>query len=776
MNLQIAKHTNIKTGLSAQEVKKNKRNVVEDEHGKTYQEIITTNVFTLFNGINVFLAFLVMLTGSFQNMLFIFVVIINTLIGIFQEVRSKRTLDQLALLNQQKVTVLRDGKQVSIGVDQIVRNDLLILKPGDQISVDAVVVEGAIECNESILTGESDSIEKGYNDTLMSGSFVVSGKAKAQAVKVAEETYSHSILTQAKREKQYPSQLRDSIQTIIRFSTIVLIPAGILLMWKGLSDPTIPWQTTVLSTVAAMIGMIPEGLILLTSTALALGAMRLARKKVLVQELYCIETLARVDTLCLDKTGTITQGKMKVVRLDGLHRTNENELKTVLCEFYSAMPDDNATANAVRDYVGTRQIQAAQTIPFSSARKASGVQFDNGDAYVIGAYPFVVNETDPYIEEIIDGYAREGMRVLTVAKANALTEELKGNHDVLGLVCIQDVLRPDIHQTLSYFYKQDVDIKIISGDDSRTVAALAGQAGVRGKAIDMTGIDAKDIKDVVEIYSVFGRVTPEQKKLMVKALKKAGHTVAMTGDGVNDVMALREADCSIAMGSGSQATKSVSSLVLLEDQFSAMPSILRQGRNVINNIQRSASLFLVKTLFSFGLAILSISFMDVYPFEPIQLSMVSSLGIGIPGFILTLEPNDERVTGNFLLKVFGRAIPAALSVIISVIVCYWFMDVLNMTKAQFSTICTIVASWNSICMLYTVCVPMTTIRKILLVCMALGVLIGIFGLNNVIGLKLVPLDTAQLIYLFCNLALIPDFIFVFRWWIDHTLMARAQNA
>ncbi|MBP3853749.1 MAG: HAD-IC family P-type ATPase, partial [Erysipelotrichaceae bacterium] len=412
--------------------------------------------------------------------------------------------------------------------------------------------------------------------------------------------------------------------------------------------------------------------------------------------------------------------------------------------------------------------RSRHTVPFSSARKASGVLFEDGRSYIIGAYSFVIETPDARMEEIIDHYAGQGMRVLCIARARGLDEELKGDHEVIGLVCIQDVLRPDIHQTLSYFYKQDVDIKIISGDDARTVSALAAQAGVRGKAVDMSRV--KNVSEVVEIYSIFGRVTPEQKQQMVRALKKKGHTVAMTGDGVNDVMALKEADCSIAMGSGSQATKSVSSLVLMEDQFSAMPSILRQGRNVINNIQRSASLFLVKTIFSVGLAILSISFLKTYPFEPIQLSMVSSLGIGIPGFILTLEPNDERVKGNFLVRVFGRAIPAAFTVIVSVIVASLFKEVLQMSDAQFSTICTIVASWNSICMLYTVCVPLTNIRKVLLVCMALGVCLGIFVLNPIIGLKLVPLDMAQVIYLLCNLALIPDIIFLFKWIVDRTLM------
>lgn len=768
MKCKIHKHTNIKTGLTKEEVLKSKPNVYIDQNTRTVGQIIKENSITLFNGINVVLAIMVALTGSFRNMLFIGLVVINTLIGIIQELRSKKVLDNLALLNQQKAKVLRDGKVVQLPVEQIVKNDILYLSSGDQVCVDAVCVDGSVECNESILTGESDSVEKRFGDTLMSGSFVVSGKAKVQVVQVGKDTYSHAILESAKREKQYPSELRDSIDAIIHFCTIVLIPTGATLFIKQMMDAQTPWRDAVLATVAAVIGMIPEGLVLLTSTALALGAVKLARKKVLIQELYCIETLARVDTLCLDKTGTITQGSMKVVLTDGLGISSDEEIQYILSRMYTALDDDNSTAQAIRAYAGKGDGTCVRTIPFSSARKASGVVFEGEKAYITGAYQFVCSQKQPWLESRIQEYAKQGMRVLVLARGSIIGNALKGNHEVIGLICIQDVLRPNIRRTLSYFYKQDVDVKIISGDDPRTVAAIAAKAGVRGKAVDMTTV--KDIDQAVQNYSIFGRVTPEQKKQMVLALKDQGHTVAMTGDGVNDVMALKEADCSIAMGSGSEATKSVASLVLLKDQFKAMPAILREGRIAINNIQRSASLFLVKTMFSFGLALFSIFWLSGYPFKPIQLSMVSLLGTGLPGFILTLEPNEERVQGHFLWHVFGRAFPGAFMVILSVAVCNLFRIPLAMSDAQFSTICTIVASWTSLSVLYTVCVPMTKLRKILMVCMLAGFVIGLSLFHGL--LYLVSLSFWQIIYLLCNMAIIPDILLIARNLVDRTILKR----
>ncbi len=765
MKVSIQKHTNLKNGLTNQQVATSKPNRVNSENRKSYKDIIKSNVCTLFNFINVVLACMVILTGSYRNMMFIGLVVINCIIGIIQEIRSKKVLDELALMNVKKATVKRNGKLVEIDNDDIVENDLLIVSSGDQMSVDAVLVDGHIECNESILTGESDSIEKTFGQTVMSGTIVVSGKATLQVVRVGEDTYSHSILSQAKAEKRQPSELRDSINTIIQFSTVILIPSGLILLAKQILLAT-QWKEAVLSTVAAVIGMIPEGLVLLTSTALAIGAMKLAREKVLCQELYSIETLARVDTLCLDKTGTITQGKMNVVKIDCVPGVDPSEIIDILAGMYSALDDDNATAQAIREYVGTKDVHVLKTVPFSSERKATGVTFSDGSSYVCGAYSFVLQHPSDSIVHWSTSYTNQGMRVLVLAKANSIQETLIGDHEVLGLICLQDVLRPNIQKTLNYFYTQDVDIKIISGDDPRTVAAIAKKAGVQGRAIDMTKV--KDVSKVVETYSIFGRVTPEQKKTMVQALKDKGHTVAMTGDGVNDVMALKEADCSIAMGSGTDATKSVSSVVLLEDQFESLPSVLTQGRIVINNIQRSASLFLVKTLFSLGLTLITIFWMSSYPFKPIQLSLISSLGTGIPSFILTLEPNEERVKGSFLKHVFARAIPGAASVIASVLIASSLQNTFGMSAQQFSTICTIVATWNSLCVLYSVCVPMTRVRNVLMTTMFVFFVVALIFGHSI--LYLVALTIPQTIYLIVNLFLIPDFLLIVRRIIDKTLL------
>ena len=444
-------------------------------------------------------------------------------------------------------------------------------------------------------------------------------------------------------------------------------------------------------------------------------------------------------------------------------------MQYILANMYSCLSDDNATAQAIRTYAGKGDIHCIRTIPFSSSRKASAVVFEGNRAYMTGAYSFIVNQQENWINERIESYAQQGMRVLVLAKGRIMGDQIRGNNEVIGLIGIQDVLRPNIRRTLQYFYKQNVNVKIISGDDPRTVDAIAQKAGVKGRAVDMTTV--KDIDQAVQTYSIFGRVTPEQKKQMVVALQGQGHTVAMTGDGVNDVMALKEADCSIAMGSGSEATKGVASLVLLKDQFRAMPSILREGRIVINNIQRSASLFLVKTMFSFGLSLITIFWFSAYPFKPIQLSLVSLLGTGIPGFVLALEPNEERVTGHFLQHVFGRALPGAVMVILSVVFANLFRQPLQMSGAQFSTICTIVASWNSLCVLYTVCTPMTQLRKLLLICMFAGLVIGLTLFHSL--LYLVGLTFWQGIYVACNLAIIPDCLLIMKKAVDKTFLRNA---
>ena len=750
MKLKIQYPTNKETGLDSKQVLKNKQNTFESSVSKTYTKILKEHVFTFFNMINIILALLVIFTGSYRNMLFMLVVITNTIIGLIQEIRSKKKLDKLALLHQQKIHVLRNKVVSKIEVEKIVENDILIIRSGDQIPCDGILLEGNIECDESMLTGESDPVEKSEGDQILSGSIIVSGHAKMQVITVGEDTYSHSILKHARREKRYPSQLRDSIQAIIRFSTVVLVPCGLLLFLKQfLLDPT-HLNDAILATVAAVVGMIPEGLVLLTSIALSVGVIKLTKKNVLVQELYCIETLARVDTLCLDKTGTITQGAMKVIDIDT--KQDLKDIKTILANMLASLQDDNSTARAIKEYI--KDIKPTKItkniIPFSSSRKASGAIF-NDQKYILGAYPFIIKNQEEKTIDKLNDYANKGYRTLVLASSDSLDTELFGDFKVIAFILIQDALRKDARQILDYFKKQNVDLKIISGDDEKTVAALAKEAGVQGKAIDMTGIS--DVSCVIEDYSIFGRVTPQQKKDMIIALKNNGHTVAMTGDGVNDVMALKEADCSIAMGSGSEAAKKIASLVLLNDQFASLPKILHEGRCVINNIQRTASLFLVKTLFSFGLSLLTLVWLSEYPFQPIQLTLISSLATGIPSFVLTLEPNASKVKGNFLINVFSRALPGAICVVVSVLISSILTSFLGANEEQFSTICTIIAGYNALCVLVGACVPLTRLRQLLVICMLSGFGISILFFHEFF--YIVPLSFIQLIYVLITCLIIP---------------------
>ena len=725
-----------------------KKNTVEPIISKSYREIIQQHVFTLFNGINVILAIFVFFTGSYRNMLFMITVILNMLIGLFQEIRSKHMLDKLSLLNQSKIHILKDNQEVEVYIQDVEEKDILVLHAGDEICCDGHILSGNIECNESMLTGESDAIYKKENDTLLSGSFVVSGKCYMMADKVGQDTYSYSILKHAKRFKRYPSQLRDSIDTIIKWCTYILIPLGCTLFIKQLIKTN--YTTATLNTVAAVVGMIPEGLVFLTSVALAISSFKLAKQDVLVQELYCIEILARTDTLCLDKTGTLTQGKLSVCHVEALEKVDG-----IIGDMMQALPDDNATAVALRTYFNKQNHnKVISFVPFSSQRKYSSVTFEDGE-YKLGAYSYIAKNKSIRVEKQIEEYTKQAMRVVVLMK----------NDFVLAYICLRDELRPDAKDTLNFFKKQGVDIKLISGDDPKTVQALAKKAGFESESIDMSCV--QDVESVVDSYSIFGRVTPEQKKELVLALKKRNKTVAMTGDGVNDVMALKEADCSIAMGSGSQACKSVASLVLLENQMNALPVILYQGRCVINNIQRTASLFLVKTLFSIGLSLLTLVCLKNYPFKPIQLTLISALATGIPSFILTLEPNGSIVKGDFLKNVFSKAIPGAVCVILSVIGVSIVGHFVPVSSSQYSTMCTILAGVNALVVLIRVCVPMTTLRKTLVVVMCSIFLCAMVLFKHFF--YIVNLTWYQVVYVVINICLIPYILNVVSFWVKYKI-------
>lgn len=725
--IHLQHETDLATGLSQAQASVATKNLIDSNPQKSIGRLIAEEFFSFFNIVNYILAFLVILTGSYRNLLFMIVVLSNTVIGLYQKIHSRRILNQLALVHAQKYQVLRGGKYEDLASNEIVEGDLIKLSAGAQIPCDGVIRAGACQVNESPLTGESDALERDSGQTIYGGCFVVSGSCLMQAVLVGNAQYMASIVKEAKREKQFPSQLRDTLNRLIQFCSIIIFPAGLLLFLKlYVFSHSVTLNAALLNVTASMVGMIPEGLIILTSTALATAAVKMARQAVLIHELYCIESLARVDTLCLDKTGTITSGAMNVYDFVPVEGVSKEEMKVDLANILNALQDDNLTSQAIRKAIeGTSPTQSAvKTFPFSSEWKSSGASFKN-EALLMGAYRFLFEDLDPSVLAKIDQWANQGLRVLVLAKSKPIEKLQKGNYTLCGFLLIEDEIRPNAAKILEYFHQQEVALKVISGDMTATVQAIASKAGVSGQAIDMSTVSQDQIPEVVKKYSIFGRVTPMQKKLMVEALQNQGHTVAMTGDGVNDVMALKQADCSIAMGSGAQAAMAVASMVLLEDQFSALPQILLEGRRVINNIQRTASLFLVKTLFSFFVTVLTVVWMKVYPFVPIQLTLVSSAGIGIPSFFLTFENDTKRPKGNFLISVLSRAIPGALAITFGIAIAYIVLihGPFEITLDQYQTICTWLAAINALGILALICFPPSRLRLVVII-LSIGMMLG----------------------------------------------------
>lgn len=758
---ELKKLTDLDQGLCRDEVdvriKEGQYNVQPQRTTKSYRAIIYGNLFTLFNLINVVLALLVFFTGNYRNMLFMGVVASNLCIGIFQEIRSKRVLDRLSLLSQGRVKVIRNAAMSEITVDQIVMDDLLILENGNQIPCDAVVRQGKIECNESLVSGESDIIPKTEGNFLYSGSFVVSGKAVAQVCAVGNDTYVQTILGHAKQVRRHPSQLRDAINFIIKCASIVLIPLGVMLFAKQLFLSHATLNDAITATVAGVVGMIPEGLVLLTSVALAVGVITLARRQTLVQELYCIETLARVDLLCFDKTGTLTEGTMRVEEIISFQNS---DVKDILAHYYHDLEDNNATAQALRALCPPAAgWNCTKTLPFSSSRKASAVAYDGRGTYLIGAYEFLFSQIDKEVKAKIDYYADQGKRVVVLAHSNdPICSDLKQmNLTLLALLVLSDPIRPQAADILDYFYQQGVDVKIISGDDVKTVHEIARQCRVRNADayVDASKLNDAQLEEALETNTVFGRVSPMQKKNMIRALKAKGHVTAMSGDGVNDVMALKEADCSIAMAQGSEAAKNISNLVLLDSDFAHLPQIVDEGRRVINNIQRTASLFLVKTTFSVLLSLLTLFFIPIYPFEPIQLTLISTVSIGMPSFFLALEANHERIKGNFLFNVFKNAIPGALCVVLSVLYVYGLTAAEPMSREVISTMCVLLAGFSSLAVLFHVCCPFDRNRLIIFIamCALFLICINVEFLRSWFMLK--HLSMQQLLYVVVGMILIP---------------------
>lgn len=660
----------LKKGLTLKQVeervKKGEVNTDTNPSTKSVGEIVRCNICTFFNLLNIVLGLLVIFVGSYKNALFLGVIFFNIVIGIFQEIRAKRVIDKLSLVSAPKATVMREGEKKEIPTGEIVLGDLTVLSAGKQVCSDCKVLEGECEVNESLITGESDPVFKKAGDEMMSGSFIVSGSAKAEVFRVGADNFASKMTGGAKYLKKNNSVMLKSLDTIIKVIAVCIVPMAIGLFLNSIFISSQPTDRAVVSTVAAIIGMIPEGLYLLASVVMAVSTVRLAAKKTLAQDMYCIETLARVDTLCLDKTGTITEGKMQVESAKLLKESFP--LDKAMTAFVSAMSDDNPTFNAVkakwgRD--GAASSAAVKTVPFSSAKKWSGAQFKEGTV-IFGAPEFVLGEAYENIRTQCEEAQREGLRVLLAAYSlKPFNEhELPSEVEAAALIYIGDIIRKEAPETLDYFDKQGVDIKIISGDNPVTVSRIAGKAGVKNaeKYVDASTLSDEDIGEAVKEYSVFGRVTPEQKLLLVKALKAQGKTVGMTGDGVNDVLALKEADCSIAMQSGSDAARSVSNLVLLDSNFASMPKVVAEGRRSVNNLQRSGALFLTKTIYAFILALVFMFLPLPYPFQPIQLTLISTTAIGAPSFLLALESNTDIIKGSFIRNILRKAFPQGVAV------------------------------------------------------------------------------------------------------------------
>ena len=728
-------------GLSPQETKLRQSNglsnIMPPSNTKSEGQIIKENVLTFFNLIFLVLALCLCLVGSFKNLMFLLVAAANTVVGSFQEIRAKRAVDKLTLVAAGTAKAIRSGQRISVRTDQLVRDDIVEFAAGDQICADAVVRDGQLQVNESLLTGEADAILKNPGDTLKSGSFVISGRARVQLTHVGSESYAAKLAAEARRNvRSTKSEMMLSLTKLITVVGIALIPLGIILFLRHFLSvfQGLPLRDSVESTVSALIGMIPEGLYLLTSVAIAASCLKLSRKRVLVQDMNCIETLAHVDVLCVDKTGTITEPTMEVTDVYPLNseRFSYDDIEKILAAFYHGEEPDNETARAMgQQFAGETTWRAVKRMAFSSSTKWSGADFGENGRYVVGAPEFIMGDRYDSIRGEAEPWSERGCRVLLLAAYDTAFDDgpLQSAHVApIALVFLSNLLRPDAQETFRYFASQGVSVRVISGDNPITVAQVATRAGIENadRYVDATTLSTEqDFEEAVKYYTVFGRVTPEQKRYLVRAFQKQGHTVAMTGDGVNDVLALKDANCGIAMASGSQAASQVAQIVLLNSQFSAMPAIVAEGRRVINNIQRAASLFLVKNIFSFALTLLLL-FIDMpYPLLPIQLSLISTFTIGIPSFFLALEPNYARVEGKFMRNVIRRAMPGGLTNLTIVLLAGFFTSTFGLSNEQLNTICVWVMSAVGLVTLYHVSVPFTRLRLAVLAGMTAAMLFSL---------------------------------------------------
>ena len=727
------------SGLSAEQVKRRfaqgENNYKVESSTLSVPEIVRSNVCTYFNLVFAVIAVLLAIVGAWSDMLFLPIIVANTCIGIIQEVHSKKVLDKLSILNAPHAVVIRDGKRQEIPADQLVLDDIVEFSAGSQIPADAKVVSGELQVNESLITGESDEIEKREGDSLLSGSFVVSGKACARLEKVGKDSYISKLTLQAtKSKKGEQSEMIRSLNYLIMVMGIIIIPIGIALFVQSFIYNEGTFHDSITGMVAAIIGMIPEGLYLLTSVALAVSSVRLAQKKVLIHDMKCIETLARVNVLCVDKTGTITEPGMHVYDFSVLDGTDQLEISQLLADFVAAQEKDNATMEALKAHFSNGSgMRAREVYSFSSETKYSGAVMNDGKSYVIGAPEFVLRGQFAQYQEKIATYSSKGYRVLVFAQYEGTLDRKPLTEPVLPLcfVMLANPIRKGAKETFTYFAENDVDIKVISGDNPLTVSVIAAEAGIVGaeRFVDASTLKEKeDYYRAVEEYTVFGRVTPSQKRMLVQALKEHKKTVAMTGDGVNDVLALKDADCSVAMASGSEAASNVAQLVLLDSDFSRMPSVVAEGRRVVNNIERTAALYIVKNIFSMLLAIFSVILMLDYPLEPSQVSLISMFTIGIPSFVLALEPNKDLIRGHFLTNVLVRALPAGLTDFIVVSGLVIFCREFQVDLDCLSTSCTILVAIVGFMILHRIARPMNTGHIVMLVGVIAGwILCMLFG-------------------------------------------------
>ena len=721
--------------LTSEEVKNAKKNISVIKPYKTTKEIIFSNIFTFFNAMNLVLAAFIATTLRFENMLFLGVIAINTAIGIYQEVRSKNALEELSLLGRNKYRVNRDNEIIEVDSEEIVLGEYLHLNLGDQVPVDAEIIEGSIEVDESLLTGESDNIYKTTGDALMSGSNVVSGSCLVKVTAVGGDSYINKLAKSTKEFKKYPSKLRDYMDRILKVISVLLVPVAIMLYVRGASLGR-GYTDIVLRSAGALVGMIPEGLILLVSVSLAVAAMKLAKKKVLVQELYCVETLARVDVLCFDKTGTITTGNMNVVEID-------EKVASELSSYLAYFEDENATSRALKNHLTCEKKWDVDEIgAFSSKNKYSYIQLKEGGTYFFGAYEFLGFEEG--MTECYEILKQQGYRILSLAYTDEKVTT-PSNMKLIGHVVLSDEIKANTKETFKYFESQGVAVKIISGDNHIAVLGVAKKAGFKkdARAVDMTKVTEENFESVVLENDIFGRVTPDQKQRMVEILQKNGKTVAMSGDGVNDVLALKKADISFAMNGATSAAKSVSNIVFLTNDFAVFYDILMEGRRVINNIQKVASLFLTKTFFSIVFAVISVLFAFEFAFIPIQFTIISAITIGVPSFFLTFESNKEKVSNNFMRDILTNAAIGGGVLVASVLLTNIVID----NQAQMKFICFVLALINGLCMVAKVSLPLNKYKVVLLGVLSFAAIVGVFVNIFILKNHFAPLVAPQLLYI-----------------------------